>query len=141
VSPVAIGRVAGLFALAVVSRFGLFGFKNDRRKIGAFMFAIAERLVLRKPTRAVCVFLAGFDFDLFWETSCDFWFVHVGIHPNLVVAAGSTIASRQIERSKHNCCDSMPTVARLASERISCQKQSFSRCCVPSRRIFDGPVH
>lgn len=70
-----------MFALAKVSSFGLFGFKNDGRKTCAFVIAIAKRLVLRMPTRAVCVFLSGFKLDLLWKAGSDFGFVHVGIHP------------------------------------------------------------
>ena len=76
VRAVAIGSVAGLFALTEVRGLGFFGRENDRCKAGPLVFAIAKRLVLGKSTGAVSVFLALFQFNLFGKASCDFWFVH-----------------------------------------------------------------
>lgn len=79
---IAFWRVARMFALAIVSGFGLLGFENERRKLGAFVFAVAEWLVFRKPAGAVSVLFSGFNFDLFGEASGDFGLVHAGFHPD-----------------------------------------------------------
>ena len=78
-SSIAFRCISGMFALAIVSGFGLLSFKDHRDKTGAFMLAVTEWLVFRLPTGAIGIFLAGFDFDLFGKAGSDFWFVHARI--------------------------------------------------------------
>lgn len=75
---VAIRRVACLFTLAKMARLCFFCCKDNGCEVGTvFMLAIAKRLVLRKPTRAVSVLLSFDQLDFFWPCVCDFGFVHV----------------------------------------------------------------
>lgn len=68
-----------MFALAIVNRFSCFGFKDHGRKLGALVLSIAKWLRLRKSTGAIGVFFPRFDFNLFGEAGCDFWFVHESV--------------------------------------------------------------
>ena len=74
--PVTLWSVAGMFALAKVGSFRFFSFKNDRREICVFMIAIAKRLILRMATRAIGIFLAGFQVHLFGKAGGNFGLVH-----------------------------------------------------------------
>ena len=84
---IAFGRVTGTFALAIMSRFRDFGFKDHRCELSSFVLAVAKWLVFRQATSAVGVFFSSFDFDLFGKTCSDFWLVHfvsVQIYDSLI---------------------------------------------------------
>ncbi len=76
VGAVTVWRVAGMFALAEVGCFCLFGLKHDRRETGALVISIAKGLIFGLSARAIGVFLAFFQFNLFRKTGGDFRFFH-----------------------------------------------------------------
>jgi hypothetical protein len=77
--PVAEGPVAGVFAAAEPGLLGFFGGEDVRLERGAFVRAVAERLLLRLAAGAEPVFFAGdkIDFDRF--SGGDGWFGHLKI--------------------------------------------------------------
>lgn len=78
VAAIALGCIASMFTLAIVSCFGCFSFEYDWDEICSFVLPVAERLVLGKATCAIGVLFASFNFNLFWETSgdCRFGLIH-----------------------------------------------------------------
>lgn len=60
VTPVAKRRRCGLFALAEMTRFINFNFKQDWAKFRIAVFAITKRLVARQATRAIRIFFSTF---------------------------------------------------------------------------------
>ena len=89
-SAIAIRTGVGMLALAEVSRFGLFAFKNDGSELRPLMFAIAKRLVVGKPTRAPRVFFSRFKFDLFRAVIGNFGQIHLALSIEMSSCLAST---------------------------------------------------
>ena len=75
---VAGGTCLRVLAAAEMDRFGLVRFENFWREAGAFVRAVAKRLILAQTASAPSVGLAGLNVDRIRRSLRDDWSIHDG---------------------------------------------------------------